>query len=396
MANLTRKNQKIFAQNATNNGQFGSLQDGSGITSNDLDILQNNSAYEEGWNDATISGEELPALEELQGLNYVNTSQIAYIMQKGIPEWEVATDYYIGDITREVGGTKLYKSLTDNNIGNTLTDVANWQLLVDLANLNQATELNIGLSLLPKQITTSNGADADHDMDFTAGNFQFDDGTGQATVTALTKQIDAVWVAGDNQGGLDTGVVAVDTTYHMFAIYNPNTLVSDFIFSASLSPTLPSGFTKKRRIASLVTDGAANIRNGTYAFFDDGSYKFIYNIHLDQGGYSLNVPTTRQPIDVTVPTSITVECLFLCNIQGFTTFFGSKYFLISSLDKPDNAATFSNSSIQLNSQGGNENENFSSPVSEVYSTTGGQIGVRGNVSDFSIQIYLKGWIDNNL
>jgi hypothetical protein len=133
MANLTRKNQKIFAQNATNNGQFGSLQDGSGIPSNDLDVLQANPAYKEGWNGATISGEELPALEELQGLNYVNTSQIAYIMQKGIPEWEVATDYYIGDIAREVGGTKLYKSLTDNNVGNVLTDVVKWEFLIDLA-----------------------------------------------------------------------------------------------------------------------------------------------------------------------------------------------------------------------------------------------------------------------
>jgi len=134
MVNLVRKNQKIFAGNATNNGQFGSLQDGLGIPSSDLDVLQANAAFEEGWNDATISGDELPAVEEFQGLNYINTSQIAYIMQKGIPEWEIATDYYIGDITREVGGAKLYKSLTDNNEGNALTDVVNWKLYYDPEN----------------------------------------------------------------------------------------------------------------------------------------------------------------------------------------------------------------------------------------------------------------------
>ncbi|GAG80868.1 unnamed protein product, partial [marine sediment metagenome] len=48
-----------------------------------------------------------------------------------------------------------------------------------------------GVALLPKQITISNGTDTDHDIDFTAGNFQFDDGSGQAVATALTKQIDA-------------------------------------------------------------------------------------------------------------------------------------------------------------------------------------------------------------
>ena len=166
MTNLTRKNQKIFAANALNNGQFGSLQTGAKVLSNDLDVLQNLPAYQNGWNDAVISGEELPSLEEFQALNYINTYQTGYILQKGIPEWNVETDYYIGDITREVGGTKLYKSsidgnsgldiaataynagttyevddvamdtngdiyrsLTGGNIGNPLTDPVNWELV---------------------------------------------------------------------------------------------------------------------------------------------------------------------------------------------------------------------------------------------------------------------------
>ena len=134
--------------------------------------------------------------------------------------------------------------------------------------------------ILPNPITISNGTDSDHDIDFTTGNFNFDDGTGQAVATALTKQIDSSWVAGDNAGGLDTGSVAADTTYYMFAIWNPTTSTADFLFSASLSsPTLPSGYTKKKRIASLVTDGSSNIRNGNYTFFG-GGYRLIYSTKI--------------------------------------------------------------------------------------------------------------------
>ncbi len=263
--------------------------------------------------------------------------------------------------------------------------------------ITQATTSTTGQSLLPKQVTVINGTDTDHDIDFTAGNFNFDDGSGQAVATALTKQIDAAWVVGNNVGGLDTGTVTADATYYLFAIYNPTLTISDYLFSTSAtSPTLPSGYTKKKRIASLLTDGAGDIRNGTYTFFNDGSYKFIYNMGLSVSSYSSNIPTTRQSIGVPVPEGIVVECLFLCNIQGTVANTGSKYFLISSLDKPDNLATFSNFSVQLNGQGSNENENFSSPVSEVYSNTTAQVGVRGNVSNFSVQTYLKGFIDSKL
>ncbi len=144
------------------------------------------------------------------------------------------------------------------------------------ANLTKSTTTTYGVSYLSQQITISNGTDSDHDIDFTAGNFNFDDGTGQAVATALTKQLDNSWAAGDNTGGLDTGTVAADTTYYMFAIWNPTTSTADFLYSTSLSsPILPSGYTKKKRIASLLTDGAANIRNGSYTFFG-GGYTFRY------------------------------------------------------------------------------------------------------------------------
>ncbi len=107
---------------------------------------------------------------------------------------------------------------------------------------------------------TSNGTDASHDIDFAPGTAtDVDGGSTLQTTTTFTKQIDAVFAEGTALGGLDTGAVAIDTWYHMFAIGKTDGTV-DFLFSTSATaPTMPTGFTLKRRIGSILTDGSANI-----------------------------------------------------------------------------------------------------------------------------------------
>ena len=140
MPNLERKKQKVFAQDASNNGQFGSLQAGTKILDNDIDVIQALAAFLEGWSAAAATGEQLPALEEFQALHYLTTRQLSYLLDKGIPEWEAGTEYFIGDIQRDVAGNNLYRSITDNNTGNLLTDVVNWVLLGDLADLSNIVQ----------------------------------------------------------------------------------------------------------------------------------------------------------------------------------------------------------------------------------------------------------------
>jgi hypothetical protein len=176
-------------------------------------------------------------------------------------------------------------------------------------NLTKSTTTASGISYLPKQITISNGTDSDHDIDFTAGNFNFDDGTGQAVATyGLTKQLDGSWAAGNGAGGLDTGSIAADTTYYMFAIWNPTTSAADFLFSAShVSPGLPSGYTKKKRIAALRTDGSSNIRNGKYIFNPDGSYHFEYATKILDLAIAGSAATSKTNFTVTVPRDTIVK-----------------------------------------------------------------------------------------
>ena len=133
MARLTRKNIKVFAGDATNNGVFGSLQANSPTLSNDVEQIQSLTAWSEGWDYATETSEALPPLEEFQGVQYVTTYQQAYIMQEGIPEWASTVTYYKGCLAKEVtaNGFRIYNSLTDNNNNHLLSDTSNWKKVMD-------------------------------------------------------------------------------------------------------------------------------------------------------------------------------------------------------------------------------------------------------------------------
>jgi hypothetical protein len=424
MPKLSRKDTKIFSALATNVIQFGSTRQGSAVPSTDPDVLQLLAAYEEGWNSGVIGGTEVPPKGEFNALQFIVSRALAYLEQETLVEYTLTTEYHTDSIARTPTGTTLYKSaiddynigdraldtngdiyvsLTNGNIGNLLTDPVNWELtwvflgdLADLAKVAQATESVAGLSLLSKQITIANNSvDSDHDIDFTAGNFQFDDGTGQATIAALTKQIDVTWAAGNNAGGLDTGAVAIDETYHMFAIYNPSTLASDFLFSLSpTSPTLPSGFTKKRRIGSLVTDGAANIRNGIWVFNRDNSCTFVLDDPLIiQNG---SPPTTTvQTINCEAPSGIKTLPLVSVYFNSTAADGIEKFLLFSRVGAVDITPTITKFDFRI-SQGNAEVEGTSANINFIQTDTTQQIRYRTNSTACNLVFFLRGWIDNNL
>lgn len=151
MARLSRVHQKLFAGQATNNGVFGSLQANDPQTSNDVATLQSLPAFEEGWDSATYSADDLPPLEEFQGIQYGISYQQCYMLQEGIPEWNTNATYYIGSLAKEVtaGGFKLYSSNTDNNTGNALSNTTYWKLVMDSSDLYFRTSQIQDVAALP-------------------------------------------------------------------------------------------------------------------------------------------------------------------------------------------------------------------------------------------------------
>ena len=77
-------------------------------------------------------------------------------------------------------------------------------------------------------------------------------------VTQMIKQLDVAWAPGNNAGGRMSLAGIADTTYHLHAIVNPSSGAADFGFDVSpTAPTLPTGFTHFRRIASIKREAGA-------------------------------------------------------------------------------------------------------------------------------------------
>lgn len=146
MARLARVTQKIFAGSASNNGVFGSAQAnaGPGTISNVLATIMGLAAWATGWVSATIGASKFPPLEEFQAVEYVHSTQIAYILSQGIAEYDAGTTYYTNQICMKAGTYQVYGSITNGNIGNALTDAGNWLFLGDLSNINNPSHFYSG------------------------------------------------------------------------------------------------------------------------------------------------------------------------------------------------------------------------------------------------------------
>ena len=124
-------------------------------------------------------------------------------------------------------------------------------------------------------LVPSQAADADHDITISTGSCRDSSDTENLDLTsAITKQIDAAWAAGNNAGGLFSGTVAADTTYHLFLIRKDSDGSIDAGFDTSITAAnIPAGYTSYRRVISIVTDGSANIIGFTAVETDGGGVR---------------------------------------------------------------------------------------------------------------------------
>lgn len=141
MAKLARKTQKLFGENSQNNEMtsFGSPTLGTPKFTRDLDIIQS-AEYLKGWFPTILEGAIRPFAEDMNGMFYLFTYQLKYLLEQGVPEWDTATTYYTNSICKY--GTELYISLVDNNTGNNpISTTGYWQWY---AGLNDPNALPIG------------------------------------------------------------------------------------------------------------------------------------------------------------------------------------------------------------------------------------------------------------
>lgn len=95
---LTRAIMKIFGTTGTTSefGKIGSKAAGFPDTTKDLSVIQSLPEYLEGLS-AIVSDQgtsQLPYLQDMNSLFFLTTSQLSYLFQNGVPEWDSLTDYF--------------------------------------------------------------------------------------------------------------------------------------------------------------------------------------------------------------------------------------------------------------------------------------------------------------
>ena len=241
------------------------------------------------------------------------------------PEEEAGLRILLGITNKTVSDLELAPTLAGDMLMEVESGSGTFSVAID--NLKTyiappATKSVKGSAFLSNPISISNNAtDPNNDIDFSAGNFQFSDGSGQALATAImTKRLDATWSAGTGNGGLLNGTAvpkAINSTYHCYKIFNPTTGVEDSAFLLGIAGTapdptsvLPSGYTKFDYRGSIETNASGNI----LGFTQNRNY-FSYSVPIECFRDQNQIATIDTPRTVISPRGIVVNANIVFNAQ---------------------------------------------------------------------------------
>lgn len=245
---------------------------------------------------------------------------------------------------------------------------------------------------------SNNGSDATNDIDIAAGACRDSTNAFNITVAALTKQLDANWAAGTNQGMRYSGAAIANTTYHIWAVAKadgtqdiyatPNASASTAAGALTLlqAETGGSTYVYARRIGSILRESAAIV-----AFTQDGDFFQRATAVLDVD--ATNPGTSAVTRLLSVPLGVSVRAVLNAGYLRGTGGTGLLY--LSDLATTD--STPSGSAAPL--------ATFSNDNSTAAGWTGGQAVIRTNTAaqirsrlgnspaDSVVRIATLGWYD---
>jgi hypothetical protein len=252
-----------------------------------------------------------------------------------------------------------------------------------------ATITSTGVSYLSKPINISNNVGTPTTkIDFTAGNFNFYDGSGQGTMTAKTGDLANLF--GTSDGMLDSGVVG-EADYALFTVYNPTT--GDSKPLASLSRTTPlmtlpnaDGYTVLgKTLGWIVTDSSNNIRTADIIYKPDGSFDQMFHANIENLDDS-SIPTIRTPISTSAPPN-TVGIFNITYLDSDAT---TSFINVKSANDEDIVPTSRNSTVAADGGSYDKQSGY-----RVLVDATSQIYYRGNDSSAAVfAIYCTGFNDN--
>jgi hypothetical protein len=241
--------------------------------------------------------------------------------------------------------------------------------------------------------TVANGADADHDINFRVGKITDSTGLRPIISAPITKRLDAAWAVGIASGGLFSGTISADTTYHCFLIVRDSDGLVDAGFDVDpAAANIPTGYTTFRRIASIYTDASANI----VQFFQRGdrfTLKTRVNSFTATNGILAGSDTV---IDVAVPSGLPNVMAHL-SVLAYVTGVGegiSPIIIIQSLEE-----TSEDPSVSSNTPWSQNFVNHrTGGMVDILSGTTAQAKMRGQgvTVGYTLPIYVNtfGWTDD--
>lgn len=237
-------------------------------------------------------------------------------------------------------------------------------------------------------ITSNNGADPAKDIDFAPGicRDQADSETMQ-TSAITTKQIDANWVAGTNNGGFPSALtLTADTWYHLFVIKNSGTGAVDFGFDSDIDAinllSDATGFDKGRLIGSVRMDATLDIlpytqRGDSFTWTDAGYQDINMNPGATEETHSLKF------VPFGIRTEADVVVLFFTD-----TGLGTSYYVVTGGDE-----TITTSPGTNYADARSEGDGRSASVAKhVWTNLVGQVKTQtNNANATALRIQTHGW-----
>lgn len=227
---------------------------------------------------------------------------------------------------------------------------------------------------------------------FTTAIGTCEDSTHAGTMTlgsAMTKSTSA-WAAGSGNGGLDTGAIANNTWYHVYAITTSSaSSTAEIVYSTGTSgPTsFPATYTLYRRLGSVKTNGSAQ-----FVKWVQLGDEFLWDVPVEDIS-STNPGTSGVLRTLSIPLGVKTRPAMTCTWFPQTTV-ATIYTFMSSPDQTDTAAsstvyTFYDAVVS----GVPAVQQLS--VTWVWSNTSSQVRSRHSASGASdvFKINTMGWID---
>lgn len=192
---------------------------------------------------------------------------------------------------------------------------------------------------------------------------------------SATTKTTASWAVGSGNGGLDTGSIANSTWYYAFVIQKSSDGTTDAVFSTSFgSPTMPSGYDKKRYIGAFKTSGSSQVP----VIIQKGS-EFFYLVMVNEINTTIG-DTTAHSLTVTVPPSAGVRAkLSISSINQV-------FIAITDLATTDTAASATFNTLNCGTGGGGA-------INEVWCNTSGQVRYRMGTTSCTLSVNTIGYFD---